>query len=167
MIGGMSACAPPPSASLPASGPHRTSLRVRYAETDAMGVAHHAVYPVWFEVGRSDLMRDLGLSYAEVEEQGYFLMLTDLNVRYRRAARYDEELTLLTHIAEVRSRTLRFGYELRGPGGELLASGHTAHIVTDHSYRPQRLPETLLNRLREQVPQGADSTETGQPEADI
>ncbi|MDO4264716.1 MAG: thioesterase family protein, partial [Deinococcus sp.] len=134
-----------------------TTLRVRYAETDAMGVAHHAVYPVWFEVGRSDLMRGLGLSYAEVEAQGYFLMLTDLGVKYRRAARYDDQLTLLTRVEEVRSRTLRFGYELRGPSGDLLASGHTAHIVTDHSYRPQRLPGHLI----EQLAQAGGSQEAG------
>ncbi|GHG06115.1 4-hydroxybenzoyl-CoA thioesterase [Deinococcus piscis] len=156
----MSASAPAPLASSSAGGPHRTSLRVRYAETDAMGVAHHAVYPVWFEVGRSDLMRDLGLSYAEVEAQGYFLMLTDLGVQYRRAARYDEELTLLTRVEEVRSRTLRFGYEVRGPGGDLLASGHTGHIVTDHSYRPQRLPENLLRQL-EQAATQAPQPEVG------
>ncbi|WP_261664022.1 acyl-CoA thioesterase [Deinococcus sp. Marseille-Q6407] len=129
--------------------PHSTTLRVRYAETDAMGVAHHAVYPVWFEAGRSDLMRDMNLSYAEVEAQGFYLMLTDLGVQYRRAAHYDEELTLLTRVEEVRSRTLRFGYELRGPSGELLATGHTGHIVTDHNYRPQRLPESLQRQLEQ------------------
>lgn len=161
MIRGMSASAPASLASLSADGSHRTSLRVRYAETDAMGVAHHAVYPVWFEVGRSDLMRDLGLSYAEVEAQGYFLMLTDLGVRYHRAARYDEQLTLLTRVDEVRSRTLRFGYKLLGPGGELLSSGHTAHIVTDHSYRPQRLPEHLLERLTQSAQSSQLELEAG------
>lgn len=140
---------PPASAARHSCEPHVTSLRVRYAETDAMGVAHHANYPIWFEVGRSELMRSLGLSYAEVEAQGFYLMLTDLGVSYRRAARYDEALQLLTWIQELRSRTVRFGYELRGPSGDLLATGHTAHIVTDHSYRPQRLPTTIQQQLQQ------------------
>ncbi|KEF34283.1 4-hydroxybenzoyl-CoA thioesterase [Deinococcus sp. RL] len=124
----------------------RTVIRVRYAETDAMGVAHHATYPVWFEVGRSDLMRVLGLPYAEVEARGYYLMLSGLNVEYRRAARYDEELTLLTRVAEVRSRTLTFRYELRHRE-TLLATGETRHIATDKTYRPARLPADVLALL--------------------
>ncbi len=138
------------SPQIAAPAPHVTPLRVRYAETDAMGVAHHAVYPVWFEVGRSDLMRSLDQSYAEIEDQGFYLMLTGLEVQYRRAARYDEALTLHTWAEEVRSRTLRFRYELRGPAGELLATGATTHIITDHAYKPQRLPDHL-RQLLEQV----------------
>ncbi|WP_034385198.1 thioesterase family protein [Deinococcus sp. YIM 77859] len=129
----------------------RSTLRVRYAETDAMGVVHHATYPVWFEVGRSDLMRDLGLPYAEVEARGYYLMLSGLNVEYRRAARYDDLLTLVTRVASVRSRTLTFRYEVwRGlpEGGDLLATGETRHIATDRSYRPARLPEDVLRALQ-------------------
>lgn len=129
----------------------RSELRVRYAETDAMGVVHHATYPVWFEVGRSDLMRDLGLPYADIETRGYYLMLSGLNVEYRRAARYDDLLTLVTRVAEVRSRTLTFRYEVwRGhpAAGELLATGETRHITTDRSYRPARLPEDVLRALQ-------------------
>ncbi|MDL2343938.1 thioesterase family protein [Deinococcus sp. MIMF12] len=124
----------------------RTPIRVRYAETDAMGVAHHATYPVWFEVGRSDLMRDLGLPYAEVEARGYYLMLSGLNVEYRRAARYDEELTLVTRVGTVRSRTMTFRYELRHQE-TLLATGETRHIATDRTYRPARLPDDVLALL--------------------
>jgi len=124
----------------------RSDLRVRYAETDAMGVAHHANYPVWFEVGRSDLMRELGLPYSEVEERGYYLMLSGLNVEYRRAARYDDSLTLLTRVGAVRSRSLTFSYAvLRGE--ELLATGETRHIATDKSYRPARLPDDVVALL--------------------
>ena len=125
----------------------RTPIRVRYAETDAMGVAHHANYPVWFEVGRSDLMRELGLPYAEVEARGYYLMLSGLNVEYRRAARYDEALTLVTRVDAVRSRTLTFRYEL-WHGETLLATGETRHIATDKTYRPARLPEDVMALLR-------------------
>lgn len=129
----------------------RSELRVRYAETDAMGVAHHANYPVWFEVGRTDLMQALGLPYAEVESRGYYLMLSGLNVEYRRAARYDELLTLVTRAGSVRSRTLSFVYELWRGGvggeGELLATGETRHIATDKTYRPARLPDDVLAAL--------------------
>lgn len=124
----------------------RSELRVRYAETDAMGVAHHANYPVWFEVGRTDLMHRLGLPYAEVEARGYYLMLSGLQVEYRRAARYDDLLTLITRVGSVRSRTLTFSYEL-WRGEELLATGETRHIATDKTYRPARLPADVLTLL--------------------
>nr|WP_221089140.1 thioesterase family protein [Deinococcus aquaedulcis] len=121
-------------------------LRVRYAETDAMGVAHHATYPVWFEVARTDAMHALGLPYREVEARGYYLMLSGLNVEYRRAARYDDELQIHATLSAVRSRTLTFSYEVRR-AGELLATGETRHIATDHTYRPARLPDDLLALL--------------------
>ncbi|WP_019010787.1 acyl-CoA thioesterase [Deinococcus aquatilis] len=134
----------------------QTEIRVRYAETDAMAVAHHANYPVWFEVGRTDLMHALGLPYAEVEARGYYLMLSGLNVQYRRAARYDDRLTLTTHVSEVRSRTLKFTYQLHRAvlGGsadlpaELIATGETQHIATDKAYRPARLPDEVLKLLQ-------------------
>lgn len=134
----------------------QTELKVRYAETDAMGVAHHAVYPVWFEVGRSDLMHALGLPYRGVEARGYYLMLSDLQVRYRRAARYDDTLILTTSVTEVRSRTATFIYELHRRDGaaqelepqlELLATGKTHHIATDKNYRPARFPDDVLHLL--------------------
>ena len=129
-------------------GETKTEFRVRYAETDAMAVAHHATYPVWFEMGRTDLMHAVGLPYTDIEARGYYLMLSDLQVRYRRAARYDDLLVLTTRVSEVRSRTLRFSYELRRAEGtgpaELLATGETHHIATDHAYRPARLPDDVL-----------------------
>lgn len=127
----------------------QSHIRVRYAETDQMGVVHHAVYPVWFEVGRSDLMRARGLSYADIEARGLYLMLSGLEVGYRRAARYDELLTLETQVEEARSRRVVFAYRLLRPGdgGEVLATGRTTHIVTDHAYRPLRLPDDILALL--------------------
>ncbi len=123
-----------------------TRFRARYAETDAMGVVHHAVYPVWFEMGRSDFMREAGVPYTEVEARGYYLMLSGLSVRYHSAARYDDQLTLNTRVSEVRSRTCIIQYELRR-GEELLATGETQHICTDGSYRPARMPADLLAAL--------------------
>lgn len=129
----------------------KTEFRVRYAETDAMAVAHHANYPVWFEMGRTDLMHALGLPYRELEERGYYLMLTGLNVQYRRAARYDDQLILTTRMGEIRSRTMKCVYELHRPLEhgelELIATGETAHIATDKQYRPARLPDDLLTLL--------------------
>ncbi|PNY82842.1 acyl-CoA thioesterase [Deinococcus koreensis] len=119
---------------------------MRYAETDMMGVVHHANYPVWFEVGRTELMHALGLPYREIEARGYFLMLSGLNVEYRRAARYDDELTVTTALTALRSRTLTFGYRVVR-GDELLATGETRHIATDRSYRPARLPDDVLALL--------------------
>ncbi len=123
-----------------------THFRTRYAETDAMGVVHHATYPVWFEMGRSDFMRQIGIPYAQVEERGYFLMLSGLTVKYRAAARYDEELTLITRASEVRSRTCTFLYEVRR-GDDLIATGETQHICTDKTYRPARMPADILAAL--------------------
>lgn len=124
----------------------QTSIRVRYAETDMMGVVHHATYPVWFEVGRTDLMRALGLPYNEIEARGYYLMLSGLNVEYRRAARYDDDLTVTTRISALRSRTVTFTYEVRR-GEELVATGETRHIATDKAYRPARMPDDVIAAL--------------------
>ena len=124
-----------------------TELRVRYAETDAMAVAHHANYPVWFEVGRSELMQTLGLPYSEVEAAGYYFMLSRLEVSYRAAARYDELLTLTTRIEAVQSRAVTFGYTLRR-GETLVATGVTQHIITDKAYKIARIPDEIVLRLR-------------------
>lgn len=138
----------------PSIGPSSTlSFRVRYAETDAMAVAHHSNYAVWFEMGRTDLMHTLGLPYAEIESRGYYLMLSGINIQFKRAARYDDVLTLKSTVLELRSRTITFGYQLHrqhsnGPDhAELLATGETAHIVTNKEYRPCRFPEDVFNIL--------------------
>ena len=120
---------------------------MRYAETDAMAVAHHANYPIWFEVGRSDLMRSLGLPYTEVEAQGFYFMLSRLEVEYRAAARYDELLTLSTQIGAVQSRAVIFEYVLKRRD-TLIASGSTHHVNTDKSYRIARIPDEVMRLLR-------------------
>jgi acyl-CoA thioester hydrolase len=121
-----------------------TSLRVRYAETDQMGVVHHAVYPVWFELGRSALSRACGLPYAEWESQGVFLMVAELSCVFRRPARYDQEVTVWTRVAEVVSRRVVFEYRVTGPDGTLLAEGATRHLVVDQTTgRPAVIPAHL------------------------
>ncbi len=89
-----------------------TTFHVRYAETDRMGVVHHAVYFVWFEEGRSAYIREHGWSYAEIEKSGYFLAAGDLNARFKRAAHYDQRITVRTWIEDVRSRAMTFGCEI-------------------------------------------------------
>jgi acyl-CoA thioester hydrolase len=121
-----------------------TSIRARYAETDQMGVVHHAVYPVWFELGRSALSRACGMPYAEWEAQGILLMVAELSCRYRRPARYDEEVTVWTRVAEAVSRRVVFEYRVTGPDGELLVEGVTRHLVVDRATgKPAVIPEHL------------------------
>ena len=90
-----------------------TTFHVRYAETDSMGVVHHAAYLVWFEEGRSAFIRDRGWSYAEIEASGYFLAASDLNARYIQAARYDQRVSVRAWISQRRSRTVTFACEVR------------------------------------------------------
>lgn len=89
-----------------------TTFHVRYAETDSMGVVHHAVYLVWFEEGRSAYIRQQGWSYADIEASGYFLAASELKAKYRRAARYDQQVTVKTWIQDCKSRAMTFGCEV-------------------------------------------------------
>jgi len=119
-----------------------TPIRVRYAETDAMGIAHHSAYVVWFEAGRSDYMRQRGSSYAEFEAKGYGLPVTELDARFVRPAFYDEMVVVRTKLHSLRSRKLTFEYEVVREGtGELLASGHTSHICVDERGVAITIPE--------------------------
>jgi acyl-CoA thioester hydrolase len=120
-----------------------SSLRVRYAETDQMGVVYYANYLIWFEVGRTDLCRKLGFAYREMErEDGLYLIVAEARCRYKAPARYDDELEVRTCLREQRKRVLIFGYEIyRQPDEELLAEGETVHVITDKNGRPRALPE--------------------------
>ncbi len=123
-------------------------VRVRYAETDQMGVAHHASYLVWFEAGRTEFIRDRGRSYAQLEKDGWLLVVVEAHCRYRRPARYDEVLTLRTHLRSLQPATLSFGYELvREADGEVLADGYTMHAAVDRTGRPRRIPDEIRRLL--------------------
>jgi acyl-CoA thioester hydrolase len=125
-----------------------THLRVRYAETDAMRVAYHANYLVWFEVGRGDYFRALGQDYAEWEREGYFLPVSEVYARYQAPARYGEDITVYTWLEGVKSRGLRLGYEVRNAvDGTRLATGWTKHICMDREGRACRLPSAMLALL--------------------
>jgi acyl-CoA thioester hydrolase len=130
---------------------HEIEVDVRYAETDQMGVVHHANYLVWFELARTDLCATAGHRYADIERAGTLLMVVGADVRYRRSARYGDRLRLLCWIDRLRSRDLTFAYEVRC-GDELLATGSTDHVwVARDTGRPTRAPDEVqraFERLR-------------------
>ena len=128
---------------------HETEIRVRYAETDKMGIVHHSNYLIWFEAGRSDLCRARGFSYKEMEEQDNALMVVaESYVRYKSPAFYEDVLTVRTQVAEVRSRSIRFIYEIvRNSDETLLAEGETLHLVTDENKKVKIIPEHYKARL--------------------
>lgn len=104
-----------------------TSLRVRYAETDQMGIVYHSNYLIWFEVGRTELFRDLGLPYTLFEEQGLGLAVVEAHCRYRKPARYDDDLTICTELKQFSSRRVTFSYRVMR-GDVLLTEGKTVHV---------------------------------------
>jgi len=118
-----------------------TTLRVRYAETDRMGVVYYANYLVWFEVARANLLRDLGWTYREMEETGVFLPVIEAQCEYRRPARYDDEIEVRTTGRLVSAVRLEFQYEVSVRGQDQIAAvGRTMHAATGADGRPCRLP---------------------------
>jgi len=129
---------------------NETRLRVRYAETDQMGVAYHSNHLIWFEVGRVEFMRQLGFSYRDMErEEGRFIAVAEVTCRYRAPVRYDEEVVVRTRLKHVRKSVIVFSYELlRAEDRSLVAEGETAHVVTDSEMKKAALPEKYLNAFR-------------------
>jgi acyl-CoA thioester hydrolase len=126
-----------------------TTLRVRYAETDAMGVVYHANYLIWFEVGRGEFFRAFDQDYGSWEHRGYFLPVVELRARYLAPARYGDLVCVRTWIEEVRSRSLCLQYEaVMVATGQVLATGWTRHLCTDAEGSVRRLPEEM-RRLAE------------------
>jgi acyl-CoA thioester hydrolase len=120
-------------------------IRVRYAETDQMGVAYYANYLIWFEVGRSEFCREKGFRYADLEALGYKLVVSDVHCRYRNSARYDETVMVRTRLKEVNRRMITFGYQiLRKDEEEVIAEGETRHICVDSEGKTKTLPEKFL-----------------------
>jgi acyl-CoA thioester hydrolase len=125
-----------------------TEIEVRYAETDQMGVVHHANYVVWFELARTRLCALSGFHYAEIEKMGYLLMVTGVEARYRKPARYGDTVQVVAWGERLASRGLRFAYEVRR-GEELLATGATDHIWVERATgRPSRAPEAVRGPFR-------------------
>jgi acyl-CoA thioester hydrolase len=123
-------------------------IRVRYAETDQMGVAYYANYLIWFEIGRSEFCRGKGFCYADLEALGYKLVVTDVHCRYRNSARYDEIIVVRTRLKGINRRMITFGYRiLRGEKEEVIAEGETRHLCLDSNGKPKSMPEEFAIRL--------------------
>ena len=126
-----------------------TKLRVRYAETDQMGVVYHSNYIIWFEVGRVEMLRGLGFTYREMEKQdGTHIAVVEVRCRFKNPALYDDSIVVRTRLLNVRDSLLHFGYEiLRETDGALLAEGETVHLVVDAEFKRMALPEKYRERF--------------------
>jgi acyl-CoA thioester hydrolase len=132
---------------------NETRIRVRYAETDQMGIVYHANHFIWFEVGRVEFLRQLGFSYKDMEKaDNCFIAVVDARCRYKAPAQYDDEILVRTRLKNIRESVIHFGYELvRESDGALLAEGETTHIVADAQMRKTTLPEKYMKVFREAV----------------
>jgi acyl-CoA thioester hydrolase len=134
----------------PSKDYHDAPVRVRYAETDQMGVVYHANYFVWFEIGRVELMRALGFEYKQMEaEDDCFIVVVEASCRYLHPARYDELLHVRTRISQAGNRVVKYSYQLlRDSDGSLLASGATMHVICGKDGKPKQLPHKYRDRFR-------------------
>lgn len=126
---------------------HSVRVRVRYGETDQMGVVYHPNYLLYFETARTELLRDAGVVYSDLEKSGVFLVVTEVSLTYRAAARYDEELTVTTTVDHVGKATIGFVYKVAGPTGALLVEGRTVLASVDAAKSPIRLPKQVVDLL--------------------
>lgn len=125
----------------------RAQVTVRYAETDMMGVVYHGNYLPWFEIGRTTLLKEIGLSYRQLEEDGFRLPVLEVAAKYLRPARYDDTLTIMTTLREKPLLRIRLDYEVRR-GDELLATGETVHAFIDRAGNPVRPPPHAVSAFR-------------------
>jgi len=135
------------------AGVNETRIRVRYAETDQMGVVYHSNHFVWFEIGRVELLRQLGFSYKEMETaDDCFIAVVDARCRYKAPVHYDDEVIVRTCLKHVREKVIHFGYELLAADSrQVLAEGETTHIVANSRMKPRRLPEKYLKVFQSAV----------------
>ena len=125
---------------------HIETIRVRYAETDKMGVAHHSSYLLWFELGRTGLLREAGHSYRDLEAAGAMLPVVEYGAQFLMGAHYDDELAVETTIREARSRVITFDYRVHR-GNELIAHGFTRHVWVDANNHARRLPDGVQDAI--------------------
>ena len=129
-----------------------TTLRVRYGETDQMSFAYYGVYAQYYEVGRVELLRSLGISYKEIEEMGYVLPVVNLNINYKKPAYYDDELIIRTTIKKLPSAKIIFDYETYNENGNLLNTGEVALVFLDkETGKPCFAPEVIMEKLKEKL----------------
>jgi acyl-CoA thioester hydrolase len=124
-----------------------TTYRVIYGDVDAMKVAYYGNYMRWFEIGRTELIRHLGLPYAEIEARGYILPVSEAYCKYSRSARYDEILLIATGLGFIRRASMRFDYRITDQENGLIAQGFTVHACVDKDGRMIRLPESIVSLL--------------------
>jgi len=125
-----------------------TKVRVRYGETDKMGYVYYGIYPLYYEIGRTELMREFGLPYKKIEDMGIILPVKTLDIKYHKAAKYDDYLTIKTTIKEMPGVRITFHYEILNEKEELLNEGTTMLIfVNEESQRPMKAPDILLKQL--------------------
>lgn len=124
-------------------------FRVRYAETDQMGVVHNSVYLIWFEMGRTDYCHARGYPYSQIEADGYIMVVAESRIRYKKPAYYDDVLVVHTSLSKSHSKVFQFSYEItRETTGELIAEGETVHVSIDmETRRPTRLPQHVIDTL--------------------
>lgn len=126
-----------------------TELRVRYGETDQMGVVYHGNYAQYFEIGRVEWLRKLGISYKQMEDSGIMLPVISLSIKFKKPARYDDLIKVKTQMIKLPSATIEFDYEITNEKNELLATGNTSLVFIDiNRNRPTRCPEYLLDKLQ-------------------
>ena len=128
---------------------HETRLSVRYAETDQMKFVHHSNYIIWFEMGRIGLMESAGISYADLERQGYLLPVLETGARYLKPARFGDELTMKTVIPEMPRAKIKFEYQIFNAREELLCSGFSLHSFMNRDDRAIKPPKTFLQKLKD------------------
>ncbi len=128
---------------------HNVEIKVRYSETDKMGIVYHANYFIWFEIGRTELLRNYGIPYSLWEERGYFLPVVEANCRYIKPAKYDDIIKIQTELEKIEKSLIVLGYKLFNNDGLLLAKGFTQHICIDKNGKVKPIPDDFLNTLKE------------------
>lgn len=129
-----------------------TKLKVRYQETDKMGIVYHSNYFIWFEIGRTELFEEVGVSYVELERRGYFLVVTEASCKYKAPATYYDELEIVTQLAEMKNSSLIFNCKVK-KDGVLIATGTTKHAFVDGESKIIRISETFVEALNKKEKQ--------------
>jgi len=132
-------------------GWHETKIRVRYKDTDRLGVVYYGNYLTFFEVGRAEFMRDLGLPYSKLEAEGYSLVVTEALARYHGNVGYDAILTVRATISEIRGARMRFDYEVVDDKSNLLVSGYTVHGCINSRSKPTRIPPSVIKTIEDKL----------------
>jgi acyl-CoA thioester hydrolase len=132
-------------------GWHETAIRVRYKDTDRLGVVYYGNYLTFFEIGRAEFMRDLGLPYSKIEADGYSLVVTEAAAKYHDNVGYDALVTVRTKVSDLRRVRIRFDYEVVSDGRRLLVSGHTVHACMDSNKKLARIPPEIRQVIEEKI----------------